>query len=119
MNRLLRRGHHRAAARTGRAPVQPSRAAGVTCIGDVSWRERATVTGRVRSIRVQPWGGAPTLECTLVDDTGGLAVVFLGRRQVAGIRPGARLLVRGIVGAHDGRLAILNPDYELIDQDPA
>jgi len=86
----------------------------VTSIGDVTWRERVTVAGRVRSVRVQPWGGAPTLECTLVDETGGLAVVFLGRREVAGIRPGTRLLARGIVGAHDGRLAILNPEYELL-----
>ncbi|MDQ6797499.1 MAG: hypothetical protein M3011_05650 [Actinomycetota bacterium] len=55
----------------------------------------------------------PTLECTLVDDTGGLEVVFLGRREVAGIRPGSLLVAEGILGAHHGRLALLNPDYEL------
>jgi hypothetical protein len=68
----------------------------------------------VRSVRVQPWAGVPSLECTLVDSTGGLAVVFLGRRQVAGIQPGAKLIVEGMVGEHGGRLAILNPDYEII-----
>jgi RecG-like helicase len=89
-----------------------------TCqpIGTVRWRERARVTGRVRSLRVRPWGDTPVVECTLVDDTGGLTVVFLGRRSVAGIQPGSRLIVEGMVGSHHRRLAILNPDYELLDQ---
>jgi hypothetical protein len=55
-----------------------------------------------------------TLECTLVDETGGLLVVFLGRKQVAGIAPGTRLVVGGMVGDHNGRLAILNPDYRIL-----
>jgi len=84
-----------------------------TPIGDVGWRQPATVVGRVRSVRIQPWGGAPTLECILVDETGGMSVVFLGRRRIDGIRPGCRMRATGIVGAHDGRLAILNPVYEL------
>lgn len=86
---------------------------GVVSIGDVRWRQRVRVAGRVRSVRVQPWGGVPTLECTLIDETGGLEVVFLGRREVAGIRPGSRLVAEGILGAHHGRLALLNPDYDL------
>ncbi|MFN2608229.1 MAG: hypothetical protein ABR511_10130 [Acidimicrobiales bacterium] len=49
-----------------------------------------------------------------MDPTGGVSVVFLGRRELAGIHPGSRLRASGIVGAHDGRLAILNPVYELI-----
>jgi hypothetical protein len=49
-----------------------------------------------------------------VDGTGGVAVVFLGRREVAGVRPGTRLRASGVAGAHDGRLAILNPVYELL-----
>src|SRR5205807_2054879 len=64
-------------------------------IAEVQWRQRARVAGRVRSMRIQPWAGVPTLECTLVDATGGLAVVFLGRRQVAGIHPGTCLTVEG------------------------
>jgi len=55
----------------------------------------------------------PTLECSLVDETGGIEVVFLGRREVAGIRPGCHLVAQGILGAHHGRLALLNPSYEL------
>lgn len=101
-----------AGPRRTRDPV-PAHCAGVIPIGDVRWRQRARVAGRVRSLRVQPWGGVCTLECTLVDETGGLQVVFLGRREIAGIRPGTLLVAEGILGAHHGRLALLNPDYEL------
>jgi len=73
------------------------------------------VSGRVRSVRVRPWADVPTLECTLVDPTGGLTVVFLGRRKVGGIRPGSRLMVEGIVGDHHEKLAMLNPDYTLLE----
>jgi len=87
---------------------------GTIPVTDVVWRARAKVAGRVRSLRVQPWSGVPTLECTLVDATGGINVVFLGRRHVAGIHPGTRMVVEGMVGGHGGRLAILNPDYRLL-----
>ena len=92
----------------------PLPAAEAVPIAEVQWRERARVAGRVRSMRIQPWGGAPTLECTLVDSTGGLAVVFLGRREIAGIHPGTCLAVEGTVGEHNGRLAILNPTYDFV-----
>jgi RecJ-like exonuclease len=82
-------------------------------IASVTWRQRARVRGRVRSIRVQPLAGVPTLECTIYDETGGLAVVFLGRREIPGIRPGATLTAEGMVSDHQGRLAILNPAYQL------
>jgi hypothetical protein len=83
-------------------------------IGGVTWRTRVRVRGRVRSVRVQPRSGVPTLECTLVDDSGGIGVVFLGRRKVPGIRPGTNLAVEGMVGAYHDRLAILNPLYEIL-----
>ena len=86
-------------------------------IADVKWRQRTRVSGRVRSVRVHPWGGVVSTELVLVDDTGGLFVVFLGRRRIAGVRPGTRMTVEGMVGEHDGRPAILNPDYELAPDD--
>lgn len=86
----------------------------MTCIADVRWRQRVRVRGRVRSVRIQPLAGVPTVQCALVDETGGLTVVFLGRRQIAGIGPGTRMEVEGIAGEHDRQLAILNPRYELL-----
>lgn len=82
-------------------------------IADVEWRQEVHVMGRVRAIRVRPRADVPTLDCILDDGTGGLSVVFLGRRQVPGIRLGTILAVDGRVGIHHGRLAILNPDYEI------
>ena len=67
---------------------------------------------------MQPLAGVPTLQCSLVDDTGGLSVVFLGRRTIAGVYPGTRMVVEGMVGDHAGRLALLNPDYELLTTRP-
>jgi hypothetical protein len=97
----------------GQAAAAPS-GGGVTPIGSVTWRQRAKVKGRVRSVRVQPLAGIPTLECTVYDETGGLAVVFLGRREIPGIGPGTTLTAEGMVSDHQGRLAILNPDYQLL-----
>jgi RecG-like helicase len=91
----------------------PSRSSCVP-IGDVRYRQAVRVEGRVRSVRVQPRAEVPTLECVLVDDTGALSVVFLGRRSIAGIDVGARLRVEGTAGESRGRLALLNPIYELI-----
>jgi amino acid transporter len=89
-------------------------------VGEVRWRERVRVAGRVRSVRVQPRAGTSNLECVLNDGTGGLLLVFQGRPKIPGIEPGARLVAEGMVGAWGRRLAILNPDYELVsgsDQD--
>jgi hypothetical protein len=64
-------------------------------------------------MRVQPRSGVANLECTLVDDTGGIRLLFLGRRSVAGIKVGTRMIAEGTVGQDRNRLAILNPTYEL------
>ena len=55
-------------------------------LADVAHREHVRVTGKVRSVKVQPLRGTPTFELTLVDDSGALSVVFFGRRSIAGRR---------------------------------
>jgi len=82
-------------------------------IAEAQFRERVKVRGRVRSLRVRPWADSPTLEVVLVDDTGGITVVFLARSRLGGVHPGTIMSVEGMVGAHERRLAILNPEYEL------
>ncbi len=83
-------------------------------IGDVRWRQRARVKGRIRSMRVQPWANVASLECVIVDETGGMVIVFLGRRTVAGLELGRWLHAEGVVGAHRGYLAMLNPEIDLV-----
>jgi hypothetical protein len=79
---------------------------------------RAAVTssiGEVRSMRVRPWAeGVSTLEATLVDETGGITLVFLGRHHIAGMALGCHLEAEGMVGENRERLVILNPIYRLL-----
>ena len=95
------------------------RADTLTPIGDARWRDRVRVRGRIRALRIQPWeGGVATLEATLVDGTGGLTVIFMGRRRIAGLRLGAWMEVEGRVLESRSKLAIMNPEYSLLpDQD--
>ena len=96
---------------TAAAPLVETPAA----IGDVRWRQRVRVRGTVRALRVQPWeGGVATLECTLVDDTGGLVIIFMGRRRIGGVRLGVPMEVEGMVIENRGRLAVMNPAYTLL-----
>jgi RecG-like helicase len=82
-------------------------------IAEVAYRRRAQVGGRVRSIRVRPWGEVPTLEAVIADETAAITVAFLGRRSLGGVQPGSNLTVEGMVGQRDGKLVILNPAYRL------
>ena len=83
-------------------------------IGDLQWRERAVIRGRVKALRVQPWGDAPTLEATVADETGGLLLVFLGRRTVPGLNLGTKLIAEAMVGEHRNCFAMLNPAYQFL-----
>jgi amino acid transporter len=84
-----------------------------TAIADVRWRQRVRVHGRVQALRVEPMAGSPTMECTLVDETGGVSIVFFGRRHIDGVEIGTVLTATGMAIEHRGRLAIVNPLYEL------
>jgi amino acid transporter len=92
---------------------QIERVPGCTAIADVRYRDRVRVAGRVRSMRVAPQHDAPVLELVIDDGSAAMSVVFLGRRQLAGVDIGSRVVVEGTVGLHHQRLAILNPTYEM------
>ena len=86
----------------------------VTPIGAIQWRKRAQVQGRVTSIRSAPRGAAPALEVEIWDETGGVSLQFLGRRDIAGLEIGSQLRAEGMVGEEEGAMVILNPSYELL-----
>ena len=83
-------------------------------IGKITWRTRAHVQGRVTSIRTAPSGAAPNVEVEVWDETGGVTLQFLGRREIAGLDVGSQLRAEGMVGENDGALTILNPSYEIL-----
>ena len=86
----------------------------VTPIGEIVWRKRAQVQGRVTAIRMAPRGAAPVLEVEMWDETGGVSLQFLGRREIAGLEVGSQLRAEGMVGEEEGSMVILNPSYELL-----
>ena len=91
--------------------------AGVTPIGEVVPRTEATVVGEVTSLRIVPKAvGSPWLEVTISDGDGRMVLMWTGRRQIAGVRPGRRLIASGRAAATGpgGRLLLLNPRYELL-----
>ena len=86
-------------------------------IAGVAHRDRVTVAGRVRQVRVQPRHGVATVEVTLSDGTGDMRVVFLGRRHIPGIVPGTYLSAHAVVGERSGHLEMMNPEYTLLAAD--
>jgi hypothetical protein len=86
----------------------------MTPIGEIQWRKRAQVQGRVTSIKSAPRGSAPYLQVEVWDQTGGVTLQFLGRRDIAGLEVGSQIRAEGMVGEEEGSLTILNPSYELL-----
>jgi amino acid transporter len=96
-------------------PLASPMRAGTEPISRLQWRSRAAVVGRLKSMRVQSRDDVPTLECVLVDGSGeAITLVFLGRRSIAGLQCGTQLVAQGMIGKHKGRLAMINPEYELL-----
>jgi amino acid transporter len=87
---------------------------GTTPIAALRDRQKAKVAGRVKSVTVKPWGDSASLQVQLTDDQGTLTVAFLGRRQIAGLAPGSRIVVEGTVAEVRGHLAMINPNYEFV-----
>ncbi|HWE57821.1 MAG TPA: amino acid permease [Acidimicrobiales bacterium] len=85
---------------------------GTTPISALQPRQTAKVAGRVKSVTVRPWGDTASLQVELTDDQGVLTCVFLGRRQIAGLVPGSRIVAEGTVATVKGHPGMINPHYE-------
>lgn len=93
------------------------RVEGVVPIADLEARVEASVVGEITSLRIVPRpDGAGWLEATVSDGTGSVVAMWTGRRTIAGVRSGRRLVVqgRGAPKGRSGRLVFLNPRYELL-----
>ena len=89
---------------------------GVTPMDRITPRTPTRVAGEIRAVRIVPRAGSPSLEATITDGTGSIVVVWTGRRKIAGVTPGKRLVVsgRGAATGPRGRLLMFNPSYELL-----
>jgi hypothetical protein len=91
-------------------------AAGCTPVREARRGQLVSVTGRLRTVVYTPRTNLPTLEADLFDGSELVTLVWLGRRQIAGIEPGRALTARGRVAVRDDRKVIYNPYYELETQ---
>lgn len=78
-------------------------------IGSAAVRNRVVIAGLVVKTEAARWVGGPVFEAVLHDLTGSVVLVFLGRRSIGGVEPGAVLTAAGTVGQHSGRSVVLNP----------
>jgi hypothetical protein len=88
---------------------------GLQPIGKISWRNRAHVQGRVTSIKTAPNNSIPSVDVEIWDESGGVTLQFLGRREISGLDVGSILNAEGMVGENQGNLVILNPSYKIIN----
>lgn len=89
---------------------------GLDCTRANELKPRAVnrVAGEVQSVRVVPRAGSPTLEVTLSDGHATVVGIFFGRRKLAGLVPGRRLVLEGVVAPVGNRNVMYNPVYELL-----
>jgi hypothetical protein len=91
-------------------------ARGVTPLDELTLRRPVQIAGEIRSVRIVPRAGAASLEASVNDGRGTITAVFLGRRKIAGLSPGRRVLLEGVVTAkgHHGDSLMYNPVYQLL-----
>ena len=90
----------------------------VTPIAECADRELAHLAGTLRSVTLRPRGTSLTMEADLWDGTGSVTLIWLGRREIPGIQPGRRLIVRGRMTRINGVRTIYNPVYQLRSPGP-
>ena len=77
-------------------------------------RQEATIRGRVVAVRIEPADAAPSFTVQIDDGTGRIDAVFMGRRAIPGIEPGAQVEIQGTVCAAQALPCVFNPRYELL-----
>ncbi|MEI2718357.1 MAG: DNA-binding protein [Candidatus Nanopelagicales bacterium] len=92
---------------------QVAEEAGATPINACSRGDVVTACGVLNSVIVRPVAGAPALEADLYDGTGHMTLVWLGRRQIAGIEAGRAITITGRMTCLDDTVTIFNPRYSL------
>lgn len=77
-------------------------------------REVVTVAGTIAGVTIRPRATVPALVATMFDGSVTVQLVWLGRRRIIGIEPGAYVKVTGLLCHRDGVATIFNPAYELV-----
>jgi hypothetical protein len=107
-----RRTSQAAGLRDYERPIPPD---GTDPIGSLRPAGQATIQGRLHAAEVRPARHNTMLACEVADSTGDLTALFYGCAHIAGMEPGRRIRLHGMVGIGDnGRPTMVNPRYELL-----
>lgn len=87
---------------------------GADAISELESGQTTTLTGVVQSLVFPPSDKVSIFEIELFDGYGFVSIKFLGRTQIAGIKPGANIAVTGRIVRCDGKMTMFNPNYQLL-----
>jgi RecG-like helicase len=86
-------------------------------IADARLQVRLSVRAIIRTTQTITVGSSPAYRCEASDGSGEIDLIFLGRDTIPGLRAGRRCVVEGMIGKHNGTLAVWNPRYQLLPAD--
>lgn len=81
---------------------------------DLADRRVARVCGVIRSVTMPARGSVPILLAEVFDGRTAVNLVWIGRRRIAGIEPGALISAHGRVAMRPEGATIFNPPYTLL-----
>lgn len=87
---------------------------GLVHLDELPLRVPVRFGGEITSVRIVPRAGAPALEVTISDGRASVVAVFLGRRKIAAMKPGRRLIAEGVATARGPQRLVYNPWYRFI-----
>ena len=85
---------------------------GTVRIGEAPLRDRVRIAGVIKRMTVFPMQGQESLEALVSDGTGEIVLVLMGRRGIAGLTLGTRVVVEGVIGKERGTMRMINPRLE-------
>lgn len=90
---------------------------GASRISDLVPRQPAVTFGVVRSVTYPGHGSARLFKVALGDGTAVVELIWPGRTEVPGLEPGRLLLAGGLVAETADGLAIMSPEYQIVEDD--
>ena len=77
-------------------------------------RERVTIQGRVRGLTLPSTGAPNSLAVDLIDPSGSVRLIFVGRKAIPGIDCGVTLRAAGRISGKGSNRVMYNPAYEIV-----
>src|SRR5262249_1609611 len=87
--------------------------ASATPIAECLDHEVVDIAGTLRTVTLRPRGTSLTMEADLWDGTGHVTLIWLGRREIRGMRPGRKIVAHGRIARIKDERVMYNPSYEL------